>query len=307
MRDDLESYRGALAWLVERGRSAEASDIAWGLMFFWLIRGHAAEGLRWYEQTLNLPSLPPAAESRALLGAAVMSYTLGEHGRARTGLDRALSLAQGVGEMDIVAHAEHLSGRIEHAMGNANAARDRFTRSVERYRALGISWGMGSALSGMAVVALSNGDASQGERLLDDATSMLRSAGPWFLTLPLNVRAILAVRRGNADEAIALVRESLTHIRELHDKFSFVHALVPLAAAAVVKGDDEWAARVLGAWDTVTERTGATVVEKWVHDLREHAEREARARLGPNRWAKVYAAGRRASIDALLKDIDSVV
>ena len=51
VRDDLESYRGALAWLIERGRPAEASDIAWGLMFFWLIRGHAAEGLRWYEQT----------------------------------------------------------------------------------------------------------------------------------------------------------------------------------------------------------------------------------------------------------------
>ena len=70
VREDLESYRGALAWLIERGRPAEASDIAWGLMFFWLIRGHAAEGLRWYEQILNLPSLPPAAESRALLGAA---------------------------------------------------------------------------------------------------------------------------------------------------------------------------------------------------------------------------------------------
>ena len=87
VREDLESYRGALAWLIERGRAAEASDIAWALMFFWLIRGHAAEGLRWYEQILNLPSLPPAAESRALLGAAVMWYTQGELGRARTGLD----------------------------------------------------------------------------------------------------------------------------------------------------------------------------------------------------------------------------
>jgi predicted ATPase len=47
VREDLESYRGALAWLIERGRPAEASDIACGLMFFWMIRGHAAEGLRW--------------------------------------------------------------------------------------------------------------------------------------------------------------------------------------------------------------------------------------------------------------------
>jgi hypothetical protein len=42
--------------------------------------------LQWYEQSLNLESLPPAAESRALVGAAVMWYSQGELGRARTGL-----------------------------------------------------------------------------------------------------------------------------------------------------------------------------------------------------------------------------
>ena len=60
----------------------------------------------------------------------------------------------------------------------------------------------------------------------------------------------------------------------------FVYALVPLAAAAALKGDDLWAARILGARDAVTERTGATVVDKWVHALGEQAEREVRARLG---------------------------
>jgi len=43
-----------------------------------------------------------------------------------------------------------------------------------------------------------------------------------------------------------------------------------------------------------------------VHDLREQAEREASARLGRDRWAVAYAAGRKTSIDALLKDIDGV-
>ena len=121
------------------------------------------------------------------------------------------------------------------------------------------------------------------------------------------VRAILAVRRGNPDEAIALVRESLTRIRELHDKFAFVYALVPLAAAAVLKGDDAWAARILGARDAVTERTGATVVDKSVHDLREQAEREVRARLGPDRWAARMRQGAVTSIDSLMKDIDSAL
>ena len=307
IRDDLENYRGALTWLIEQGRSAEASDIAWALKYFWLIREHAAEGLRWYEQILTLPSLPPAAESRALVGAAVMWYRQAELDRARTGLNRAIVLAQAVDDMDMVAQAENLSGHVEHAAGNVSAARVRFTHSLEDFQALGFPSGIGNALTGMAAVALATDDVVRADCLLDEATAVLRQAGPWFLTWALYVRAIRGVRSGNPDEAIALARESLTHIRDLHDKFAFVYALVPLAAAAVLKGDDAWAARILGARDAVTERTGTTVADMSVHDLRERAEREARTRLGPDRWARAYAAGRVTSIDSLTKEIDSVL
>ena len=304
VRDDLESYRDALTWLIERGRAVEASGIACGLRYFWLIRGHAAEGLQWYERILGLPSLPAAAESKALLGAIGMWWTQGELTRAHVGLDRVMELAHRAGDMETLAQAEHLSGHVEHAIGDIDMARHRFALSIERFRTLAIPSGTGNALSGMAVLSLATGDAVHAEHLLDEAASVLRAAGPWFMTWALYVRAILAVRRGDPDEAIALVRKSLTRIRKLHDKFAFVYALVPLAAAAVLKSDDAWAARIVGARDAVTERTGVTVVDKSVHDLREHAEREARARLGPDRWARAYAAGRGASIDALLKDID---
>ena len=80
----------------------------------------------------------------------------------------------------------------------------------------------------------------------------------------------------------------------------------PLAAAAALKGDDAWAARILGARDAVIERTGVAVADSPVHDLREQAEREARARLGPDRWARAYAAGRRTSIDSA-QDLDRFV
>jgi ATP/maltotriose-dependent transcriptional regulator MalT len=159
----------------------------------------------------------------------------------------------------------------------------------------------------MASVALAAGDDGEAERLLEEAVPVLRQAGPWFLIWALSVRAIVAVRRENADEAIALVREALTCIRDLQDKYAFAYTLVPLVAAAVLKGDDAWAARILGARDAVSERTGATVVLKLVHDLQVQSARQVRARLGPDQWAKAYAAGRRTSFDALLKDIDHVL
>jgi tetratricopeptide (TPR) repeat protein len=307
VREDLESYRAALTWLLDGGRLAEASHIAWSLFFFWAIRGHAAEGLGWYEQILTRTPLQPAVESRALLGTAAMRYTQGETGQARTALTRALAIAHETGDMVMVARAENLLGDIEHSVGNADAAREHFARGIEGFRALALPWGLGNSLTGMASVVLATGDAAHAERLLDEATSVLRHTAPWFLSWALYLRAFLAVRRGNADEAIAFVRESLTYIRQLHDTFAFVYALVPLAAAAVLKGDDEWAARILGARDAVTERTGATVAEQSLEELKGQAQRDARARLGPDEWARAYAAGRMMSIDVLLKDIEDVV
>jgi len=305
VRDDLESYRGALSWLIEQGRPDEASDIAWPLMLFWLVRGHAAEGLGWYEQILALPSVSPFAESRALTASGLMSYAQGELARSRTVLVRALALDPAAADEDALAQAEHLIGYVEHANGNLDAARTHFMRSIDRFQTLPNPWGTGHALCGLAWVAVATGDAGEAERLIDQATPLLRHAGPWYSLLTRYLRAILAVRRGDADEAIAVVRESLTQIRELHDKFAFVYALLPLAFAAALRGDDAWAARIMGARDAVIERTGAAFVDTFAHDLGERAERDVRARLGPDRWARAYAAGRGTSIDALLQDIDS--
>ena len=305
VRDDLDNYRGVLGWLIERGQADAASGIAWHLVFFWLIRGRAAEGLQWYERILTLPALPPLAESRALVGEAVMSYTQGQPERARVALARALAAPPAVVDASVRAHAEVLLGHIERAAGNVAAARDLFMRSVEAFRNLTRPWGIGNALIGLASIALTAGGAADAEPLLDEATTVLRDAGPWFLNLPLYIHAILAVQRGHVDAAIELVRETLVCSRQLQDKFAVIYALIPLAAAASLKNDDAWAARILGARDAITERTGATLADHSTRGLREEAERLGRSRLGSDRWARAYAAGRNASLDSLLKEIDA--
>jgi len=305
VREDLESHRAALAWLIDHNRAAEAGEIALGLMFFWIIRGHAVEGRRWYEQILNIPRLPPGVESKARLGTGAMAYSLGQIGEARPALARALALAHETGDMTIAALAEYLLGRAELALGHVSAARKHCAQSVEHFRALSPAWGVGNSLTGMAVVELASGDGGAAERLLEEAIAVLRQVGPWFLALALNLRAVLDVRRGCADDAIAIVRESLTLIRGLHDNHAFVFALGPLAGAATLKGDNAWAARILGARDAATERTHATVVVRQSLDrLVGLEEADVRARLGEDRWASAYDSGRTASIDSLLHDIE---
>jgi tetratricopeptide (TPR) repeat protein len=307
VRDDLENYRCALVWLIERGRSVEASRIVYRLFFFWVIRGHASEGLEWYERIAALPSLPSEVEATALVGAAVMRYTQAEFHKSRTAVTRALALASTAVDRDWATVAELLLGHLEHISGNEQAALDHYARSLEESRRIPSPWRVGNALTGMARVALAMGDFDRAEQRLREADATLRHGGPWFLLLPLYLRATLAARRGDPHETIALIRESLSPIRELHDKFAFVHTLVPLAAAAALMGNDTWAARILGTRHAVTESTGATIVDRSVNELREETERAVRNRLGAGRWADAYAAGRKASIESLMKEIDSTL
>jgi hypothetical protein len=233
-----------------------------------------------------------------------MCYTQGEIPRARAALVRALEFAHDAGDAEAVAYAEIVLAHVEHAAGNERAARDRFLRSVDGFRALALPWGVANGLGGLAAVAFATGDDVEAQRRLDEATLMRGDVGPWFLSVGLRVRAMLLVQRGMADDAIAIVREHLGAIRRLQDKFAFVSSLVPLAAAAVLNGDDAWAARILGARDAVSERTGAASVDRSVLELRERTEQGVRARLSPEKWASAYSAGRSASIDALIDDID---
>jgi predicted ATPase/DNA-binding XRE family transcriptional regulator len=307
VRDDLENYRRALAWLVEHQRFHDACDVASGLLFFWLIRGHSAEGLRWFDRILNAPSTEPNDQGRAAVGAALMLYAQGNVERPRGLLTRALALTEQTGDVLLAAEAETMFGHIEHGAGKPAVALERFTRGLNLFRSVGSNWGIGSALSGSGGVQLALGNAAEGERLLLESTAVLRGAGPWFLTPVLCFRAVLAVARGEADQAIGLMRESLTYVRELHDRFSFVHALLPLAAGAMLKGDDEWAARLLGASDAVSSSSGARVAVAVVQDLKRRTEAQVRERLGQQRWEREYAAGATCSIDSLLDEIDAAL
>jgi len=302
VRDDLDNYREALAWLIDRHHADGAGDIACGLLWFWVIRGHVLEGAGWYEQILNLPGQSPVLEMRVLLASAVMQYSAGALDTARTALARSRALAERLEHTAALLEIDCVRGHVELLAGNFDEARLHFRRGAST--AGPPAWRMGSALTGLAWVALDTGQAPDAERLLDEATAALHEAGPWFMLLVEFLRATLAVRHGDADQAIALVRTSLARIRLLRDQFAFLYALVPLAGAAALRANDTWVARILGARAAVAELTDAAVVDHYLHDRLAHMEHDGKTRLGDDRWMRAFTAGRTTSIDALTKDVN---
>jgi predicted ATPase len=302
VHQDLDNYREVLIWLIARDRATEAALVAWHLLSFWMIRGQTTEALDWMAQIQKLPSASPIARAQALVGAAMRWYWQGRLDRARDSIERAVAGA--AGDAGLLPLADLILGHIDYARGSVVTARECFTRSLAQFRSADVPWAIGNALTGLAAVDVAAGREEPAGRLLDEAAAVLRRAGPWYSSLVLYWRTVLAVRRGHTDRALACVRESLTRVRALHDKFVFVHMMVPFAAAAGLRGDYEWAARILGAQNDVMERTGPTFMDHSVRDLRAQVERDARARLGEDRFAEAFASGSTCSIDALLEDID---
>src|SRR5262249_14304479 len=76
--------------------------------------------------------------------------------------------------------AEDISGPVGPAVGNLQAARDRFTRAGARFSALGVTWGVSNSVAALAWTALAAGDFDVADRFLGEAAAPAAAAGPWF-------------------------------------------------------------------------------------------------------------------------------
>lgn len=229
----------------------------------------------------------------------------GELVRARAGLMRALELASGAGDKSMAVQAENMLGHVEYGAGDVHAARDRFVRSVEGFKALALPWGTRNALSGLAGATLATGDAEQAERLLEEATSVLRQAGPWFSSLALCVRrhpggaAAILTRRSPWREKASLISASSTTSSLSCTPWSLSPPRPRSRATTLGRS---------GSWALGTPSPNAPVppwsTSRCTTSMNNRNERCVHA-LAPDRWVRAYAAGRSASIDSLMKDIDT--
>ena len=300
-REDLESYRVTLAWLIQQGKVEQAADIAWALLLFLVIRGHATEGRRWFETLLDHP-LSPAAEARSLIGAGTLQYLHGDLPRSQDTLLRAVARSRDHDLATLHAHAAMILGHVEYSMGNFDMARTLFALSARQFHGAE-PWVVGNALGGLAWVALATGDRAEAEHRIHETTVVLKALGPWFRALGNYLSALLAVQAGDANQALSAVRHSLALLRDTQDRFGVMYAFAPLAGAASLLREDGWVARIVGASDALTERSGVRSVDPLGQKLWERARLDAQTRLGPEKWARAYEAGRRSSIDLLLKEI----
>lgn len=155
-----------------------------------------------------------------------------------------------------------------------------------------------SGLYGLANLALARGDGDEALRLISQSEKISREAGNWnMLATCLDMQAMSTRLGGDDARTSELLRESVEIAGVLRDEYNFVFCATGLAGVASRDGRDERAARLFGAANAVSERTGAEVSWTAWRTLNERDLATTRERLGREMFDNAFAEGRAMTLE----------
>jgi predicted ATPase/class 3 adenylate cyclase len=330
---EIDNLHAALGWAIGQADVEGALALAAALGCYWLTRNRYAEAVDWIDQALNLPGAGahPALRVLALRTKSRCLWQMGRRGEQPAIMAELEATARRLGDPVTLSRALQL--RAQHAINIerldvADAVADEALRWA---RAADDEWEVAEASRGKAVAASNVGDLRErvdgAASLLSDAgnvhqlASLLNSAAYAALCLggegdaadfaaratPIadalhdrferminrGNRGLAALLTGETDNAWHAFREELALCRDMVVVPVAFEGLRGLAAVAVVAGDDERAATLVGAAearrygqdDPVDARLDETFFEP------------ARARCGSDAWNATAREGRRLSFE----------
>jgi predicted ATPase/class 3 adenylate cyclase len=330
---EIDNLHAALGWAIGQADVEGALALAAALGCYWLTRNRYAEAVDWIDQALNLPGAGahPALRVLALRTKSRCLWQMGRRGEQPAIMAELEATARRLGDPVTLSRALQL--RAQHAINIerldvADAVADEALRWA---RVADDEWEVAEASRGKAVAASNVGDLRErvdgAASLLSDAgnvhqlASLLNSAAYAALCLggegdaadfaaratPIadalhdrferminrGNRGLAALLTGETDNAWHAFREELALCRDMVVVPVAFEGLRGLAAVAVVAGDDERAATLVGAAearrygqaDPVDARLDETFFEP------------ARARCGSDAWNASAREGRRLSFE----------
>jgi predicted ATPase/DNA-binding SARP family transcriptional activator/Tfp pilus assembly protein PilF len=234
-----DNLREALNWALANDPVA-GLKLAAGLIHFWYLRGHAAEGRRWYEEGLARAGddADPATRAAALRGLGVMAESQSDFETAQHCLEQSVGLCRELGDLHGVAVALNNLAAILVQLGRYLDARTLFEESVAVKRELGDERGIALTLSNVAIVASKLDDLDEAARRHEEALVILRKTGPGS-TVANSISNLAEVRllQGDVATARALIEEALAIRERLRERAGTADSLIVRGRVALAEGD----------------------------------------------------------------------
>jgi predicted ATPase/class 3 adenylate cyclase len=292
------NIRAALRWAIDEGEAERAQEAAGALWRFWQQRGHLAEGRRWFEEVLAMPTGQgrTPARAKAMIGAGGIAWWQQDRESAGVFYEGALVVEREVGDPARIAEALYNLAFVVAGDDLESAAR-MLQESLDLFRQVGDERGVAQVL-GMLVMR----DAQAGKWdpvivSLEEVVAIWRRMGD-RLHLAFNL-VWLAFAYGRADrpeDARSAALESLELFREADNATGIGIALTDLSFLATWEGRHQDAIKLAGASESLRERVGGPPGA--IGGLLEgDPAAEARANLPEDAAQRAWDEGRAMSVD----------
>jgi predicted ATPase len=296
LRDEHANLRTALEFcLIEPGEARAGLEIAASLWNYWTISGCLGEGRHWLDRALKLDREPSSARAKALWVDAWLALLHADWAAGRSMVEESRVLAVRLGDECALAHATRISGVAAFFHDDIPRAVTLYEDALAGLRATGDRGGVWIGLLNLVAATAAGGDVDRVVACGKECLSLVDSyGGSMSRSWALWVHGLGRWTVGDRQEADRLTREALRTGRPLSDQFGTAHSLETLAWIAAAAGNEERAARLLGAADTLWRSTGSPPSElRHVGPEHRLCGQRARRALGDESFAALFGEGTR--------------
>jgi len=301
--------REAFDWLTVHQRPAEALQLAARIWTFQFDRGYADEGRRWLSLALETPGAeaPTPDRATALYGAGTFAFRALDQERAKRYFEELLEVARTLGDESFVVRAYGGLSRVALRRGDTQEVRRWSHQALELARRRENEADTTGPLHMLAEAARVDGDLDEARKYYIENRELNRRLGRemWIRAETLNLGA-LEVLGGNPDRALPLLQESLRMARETTDRFLTPYVLAWTARVALARREPALAARLLGAAQAQSERTGLAMDPDEEPEFQKGVS-ACRSALSAEEFQKNWDDGRLASDEESLTWADRVL
>jgi predicted ATPase/serine/threonine protein kinase len=296
-----DNLRAALTWSLQtpgagpapadRERAATGLRLAQALAYFWYRHGHAAEGRRWLQRTIDLTAEDGGAPLAGLahwLG--VLLEQQGERRAALPLLERSLAIWRDLGDRDQQARELNSLGITHHRLGDLDTARSLLEESAAISRELGSAFRLAAALTNLGQLEADAVNFDRATQVLQEALAIDTKQGDMLgVAIDQQSLAGVSLRAGRAQEARDLLAGMAGYVVSCGDPELLTTTLELCAANAAQLGEGLRAARLVGAAEAVQQKTGMQIRQP---EMLEEFLAPVRATVAPEEWDAELAAGR---------------
>ena len=276
------NIRAALRWAVEAGQADRAQAAAGALWRFWQQRGHLAEGRRWLEEVLAMPSGqgPTPARAKALAGAGGIAWW-SDQAASRALYSEALAIERELGDPARLAEALYNQAFVV-AGADLEAAAGLLEESLALFRRVGDEPGAAQA---MVMLVVRDAVAGAWDRViarLEETVAIWRRLGD-RLNLAFNLvwLAFAYGRAGRRDDARDTAVAALALFREAGNPTGVALAFLDLAFLLTWEGRHADAIRMAAVAQAQREPAGGGAMPGFGGMLEGDPVADARAHLPP--------------------------